>query len=97
MTIDKDLILRIEHLARLELSELERQHIQTDLNNILDMVSKLDELDTEGVAPLVYITERNNAFREDVVANEVAHTDALKNAPQHDEHFFIVPKVVDVK
>ena len=96
MKVDKNLILRIEHLARLQLSDSERRHIQGDLNNILDMVSKLDELNTEGIEPLVYITEQVNAFREDEVHNQVERKEALKNAPDANDTFFKVPKVIDL-
>ncbi len=97
MKIDKNLISRIEHLARLQLSEEERTQIQGDLNNILQMVSKLDELDTEGVEPLVYMTDQVNIMREDEVKNQVPRTEGLKNAPDKNEQFFKVPKVIDLK
>jgi aspartyl-tRNA(Asn)/glutamyl-tRNA(Gln) amidotransferase subunit C len=91
MQIDKNLILKLETLARLELSDAERDKL-----HILKMVEKLDELDTEGVAPLVYINEDVNVLRDDVVKNELTRPDALKNAPAQNGTFFKVPKVIDL-
>lgn len=96
MTITGTLISRLEHLARLELSDAERQSLQTDLNNILVMVEKLQELDTNEVVPLVYLNEDVNVWREDKVQNQVEHEDALRNAPQQDGTFFMVPKVINL-
>lgn len=96
MKIDKQLISHLEHLARLELSEEEQNQIQKDLNEILDMVEKLNELDTDGVEPLVYINEAGNVWRPDQVQNQVERSDALKNAPEQDGSFFKVPKVIDL-
>lgn len=97
MTIDEQLILKIEHLARLQLTNQEREQIRGDLNNILTMVSKLEELDTEGVEPLTYITEHVNVWREDAVNHQVERTAALKNAPDKTDEYFKVPKVIDIK
>ena len=97
MQIDKELILKLETLARLELSEAERNKLQGSLNDILKMVEKLDELNTEGVEPLVYINEDVNVLRDDVVKNELRREDALFNAPAQNGVFFKVPKVIDIQ
>ena len=94
MTIDKELILKLENLAKLELSGDERSQLTGDLNNILSMVEKLQELNTEGVEPLVYINEEVNKLREDKINNQVSQKEALKNAPQQDGTYFKVPKVL---
>ncbi|HOY21216.1 MAG TPA: Asp-tRNA(Asn)/Glu-tRNA(Gln) amidotransferase subunit GatC [Haliscomenobacter sp.] len=96
MTITGTLISRLEHLARLELSEEERKSLQEDLNNILVMVEKLQALDTNDVEPLVYLNEDVNVWREDQVQHQVKREDALHNAPQQDGTFFMVPKVIDL-
>ncbi|AEE53887.1 Asp-tRNA(Asn)/Glu-tRNA(Gln) amidotransferase subunit GatC [Haliscomenobacter hydrossis] len=96
MTITGTLISRLEHLARLELSEEERKSLQEDLNNILVMVEKLQALDTNDVEPLVYLNEDVNVWREDQVQHQVKREDALLNAPQQDGTFFMVPKVIDL-
>jgi len=96
MAIDNKLILKLEHLARLQLSETEREQLNGDLNNILAMVEKLQEVDTENVAPLVYITEHDNVLRTDEVNNQVSRKAALANAPDSNEEYFKVPKVIDI-
>lgn len=97
MQIDKQLILKLENLARLELDENERTELTGDLNNILKMVEKLNEVNTDGVEPLTHVGEAVNVFREDEVKNEVSRADAFKNAPKSDGEFFQVPKVIDKK
>jgi aspartyl-tRNA(Asn)/glutamyl-tRNA(Gln) amidotransferase subunit C len=84
-------------LARLELSDEEREGLTKDLSSILEMVEKLQELDTEGVDPLVYINEEVNILRADKIDKQVSQKDALKNAPDEDGTFFKVPKVINLK
>ena len=96
MQIEEQLISRLENLAKLELSADERSQIMKDLNNILAMVGKLQELDTENVDPLVYVSEVENAWRTDEIRNQVSTADALSNAPHADDAFFKVPKVIDL-
>ena len=96
MKIDKPLISKLEELARLELSEAEREALRGDLNEILQMVEKLEELDLEGVEPLVYVNEAAQAPRSDRVQGELPREAALRNAPQSDGEFFLVPKVIDL-
>jgi aspartyl-tRNA(Asn)/glutamyl-tRNA(Gln) amidotransferase subunit C len=97
MQIDKALILRLEHLTRLELSEEEREGLRKDLNDILAMVEKLRELDTDQVEPLVYLNEESNMLREDEVSGQAGREEALRSAPQTDGVFFRVPKVINLK
>ena len=94
MKIDKDLVLKLEKLSRLELSETEREQIQSDLNKILKMVEKLDELDTKNVEPLLHVSEGQNVLREDEIKNQISREEALSNAPKSDEKYFKVPKVI---
>ena len=96
MQVDKQLILKLEKLARLKLSKAESEKIQGDLNNILQMVSKLEELDLDNVEPLVYITDEVNVLREDEIKNQVDREAALSNAPDRNEEHFKVPKVIDL-
>ncbi len=96
MQIDKDLILKLEKLSRLQLSEEERVKIQQDLNKILGMVEKLQELDLSNVDPLVYISEEVNVLREDEVKNQVNREAALANAPDRNEQYFKIAKVIDI-
>ncbi len=97
MTVDEQLISRLENLARLELSDEERQHLRQDLNRILAMIEKLQELDTTGVAPLVYVNEESTGWREDAISHQLDTSQALRNAPDTDGVYFRVPKVIDLK
>jgi aspartyl-tRNA(Asn)/glutamyl-tRNA(Gln) amidotransferase subunit C len=96
MTIDRSLILKLETLTRLELNEAERERLTGSLNDILTMVDKLQEVNTEGVAPLVYINEEPQVLRQDHVKNQLPRTEALSNAPDHNGTYFKVPKVIDL-
>ncbi len=97
MKIDEALVLRLEELSRLELSTQEREKLRDSLNNILTMVEKLNELNTDGVEPLVYINEESDSrLRFDEVKNEVTTQQALQNAPDKNENYFRVPKVIDI-
>lgn len=91
-TVDK-----IAHLARLEFDKEAKQQILTDMNNMLAFVDKLNELDTEQVLPLIYMTDEYNNLREDEVKADITLQDALRNAPKHDSDYFKVPKVVEKK
>ncbi|RMG87693.1 MAG: Asp-tRNA(Asn)/Glu-tRNA(Gln) amidotransferase GatCAB subunit C [Bacteroidetes bacterium] len=96
MHIDEKLISRLENLARLELSPQEREKIKNDLNRILEMVGKLEELPTDDVEPLVYVNEEMTPLREDEVRGQVSNEAALKNAPDKEGPYFKVPKVIDL-
>ena len=95
MTIDKDTVDKIAHLARLELTADETQNMIKDMSKILGFMAKLNEVDTTGVEPLVYMTDEVNVFREDVVRQQITHEEALLNAPKHDDDYFLVAKVIE--
>lgn len=94
MTIDKETVEKVAHLARLELAEDEKEEMIKDMGNILGFMAKLNEIDTSGIEPLVYMTNEINVMREDVVRQEITHEEALQNAPKHDENYFLVAKVI---
>lgn len=95
MIVNDTLILKLEKLARLQLSPDERLGLSSDLQKMLNMVDKLQSLDTTGVEPLVYMNAEINAPAPDAAAANMDRNLALKNAPQHNDVFFQVPKVVD--
>jgi aspartyl-tRNA(Asn)/glutamyl-tRNA(Gln) amidotransferase subunit C len=95
MTIDKDTVEKVAHLARLELNETEKEEMIKDMSKILDFMAKLNELDTSGIEPLVYMTDDVNVLREDVIKQQITHEEALQNAPKHDEDYFLVAKVIE--
>jgi len=95
MKIDLQTIEKVAHLARLEVKEVDKQGLLDDMNNILDFMDKLNEVDTEVVEPLVYMTDEVNILREDEVKQVISRTVALQNAPEHDGKFFRVAKVIN--
>jgi aspartyl-tRNA(Asn)/glutamyl-tRNA(Gln) amidotransferase subunit C len=95
MKIDKETVDKIAHLARLEFeSEAKKEDMIKDMNNMLGFIEKLNELDTTGVEPLIYMSEETNVLREDDVKHIITQEEALKNAPKKDSDYFKVPKVM---
>jgi len=95
MNIDSETVDKIAHLARLDLAEDEKQEMIGDMNKILDFMAKLNEVDTSGVEPLVYMSADVNVFRDDVVKQLITHEEALENAPKHDDKYILVAKVIE--
>jgi aspartyl-tRNA(Asn)/glutamyl-tRNA(Gln) amidotransferase subunit C len=95
MIIDKETVDKIAHLARLELTADETGEMIKDMSQILDFMAKLNELDTAGVEPLVYMTDEINVFRDDEVKQVITTEEALQNAPKHNDEYFLVAKVID--
>ncbi len=95
MQINNELIDKIAHLARLEFDSEEKIHIENDLNRILSFVESLNEVNTDGIEPLIYLNDETNVLRKDEVHQDITHADALKNAPKKDSDYFRVPKVID--
>ena len=95
MTIDKETVEKVAHLARLELAEDEKETLIEDMSKILGFMAKLNEIDTAGIEPLVYMTNEINVLRDDVIKQEITHQEALQNAPKHDENYFLVAKVIE--
>ena len=93
--IDKKTIEHVALLARLELSEEEKELFASQLGNILTYIEKLKELDTSQVEPMAYATATKNVFREDEPRPSLKLEEVLKNAPDKLQDFFKVPKVID--
>ena len=85
---------KLAHLSRLQFNDAEKQAIKTDLQRMISFAEKLNELDLEGVEPLLHMSDEVNVLREDEVKGSITREEALKNAPLHDEQFFKVPKVI---
>jgi aspartyl-tRNA(Asn)/glutamyl-tRNA(Gln) amidotransferase subunit C len=94
MEVNDAMIEKLAHLARLNFNDTEKEEIKHDLQRMISFVEKLNELDLEGVDPLVHMTDEINVLREDEVKGSISQGEALKNAPLHDEQFFKVPKVI---
>lgn len=94
MNLDKATVEKLADLARLEFSEQEKDEMLQDMNKIMAFVEKINELDLDGVEPLIYMVEEGNVMREDEVTDQVTRDEALKNAPSRDTDYFRVPKVL---
>ena len=94
MSVSRKDVEHIAELARLKFNDEELENFTNQLNEILTYVDKLNELNTENVEPLSQPIENNNVFRDDKVKPSVSKEEALKNAPEKDENFFRVPKVI---
>jgi aspartyl-tRNA(Asn)/glutamyl-tRNA(Gln) amidotransferase subunit C len=95
MKITEQRVKELAHLSRLHFEGDSLQKMQSDLVDILAMCEKLNEVDTKGVEPLIYLTNSETVLRDDVVVQTITHEEALKNAPKADSDFFRVPKVID--
>lgn len=95
MKLTREEVQRIATLARLRLTAEEEIRLTEQLDNILHYMEKLNELDTSQVAPFTHAVEMVNAFREDKVTNESNVDALLANAPERDETFFRVPKIIE--
>ncbi|MEQ8425530.1 MAG: Asp-tRNA(Asn)/Glu-tRNA(Gln) amidotransferase subunit GatC [Cyclobacteriaceae bacterium] len=95
MKIDRAMLDKIAHLARLEIDEKDAPKMMEDMTRMLSFVEKLNEVDTEGVEPLTTMSHEINSLREDEVKDQLSKEDVLKNAPKKDDHFFRVPKVLE--
>ncbi|SMO69386.1 Asp-tRNA(Asn)/Glu-tRNA(Gln) amidotransferase subunit GatC [Solitalea koreensis] len=93
MKIDKNVVEKIAHLARLDVEDVDKS--VADLSKILTFMEKLNELDTENVEPLIYMTDEVNVFRKDEVKQDITTDEALKNAPKRNENYFRVAKVIE--
>lgn len=95
MNISAEEVNKLAHLARLQLSPEAGAQMQQDLTRIIDWMEKLNQLDTEGVEPLIHLSAELNVLREDVAGQPLPHDAALVNAPRKDSDYFRVPKVVE--
>jgi aspartyl-tRNA(Asn)/glutamyl-tRNA(Gln) amidotransferase subunit C len=82
-------------LAKLELSDDEKEQAKKDMANMLDYIDMLNELDTTGIEPMSHVFPVHNVFREDVVTNGDTRDAILANAPEKKDGSFMVPKTVD--
>lgn len=95
MKVNDALIDKLAGLAKLEFDEEAKAAIKKDLSRMLDFVEQLNEVNTEGIEPLIHVNEETDRLRDDEVTEKLSQKDALKNAPLHDGYYFKVPKVVE--
>jgi aspartyl-tRNA(Asn)/glutamyl-tRNA(Gln) amidotransferase subunit C len=95
MSVDATTVRRIAHLARIAVTDAEVPHLQGELNAMLAFVEQLAEVNIEGVEPMTSVTPMEMKKRADVVTDVESVDDIVKNAPATEDHFFLVPKVVE--
>jgi len=95
MSVDPDTVRRIAQLAHIAVAEDEIEHLRGELNAILAFVEQLSEVDVEGVEPMTSVIPMEMKTRPDIVTDGGIPDAILENAPVAEEHFFVVPKVVE--
>ncbi len=95
MSVDKDTVKRVAHLARIAVSDAEAEALRGELNTILGFVEQLNEVDVTGVEPMTAVIPMKMKMRADVVTDGAQADAVVSNAPAREEHFFVVPKVVE--
>jgi aspartyl-tRNA(Asn)/glutamyl-tRNA(Gln) amidotransferase subunit C len=95
MAVDSATVRRIAHLARIAVAEGEVEHLKDEINAMLAFVEQLQEVNVDGVGPMTSVTPMAMKKRHDTVSDGDDAEAVLKNAPQSEDHFFLVPKVVE--
>jgi aspartyl-tRNA(Asn)/glutamyl-tRNA(Gln) amidotransferase subunit C len=95
MSVDADTVRRVAHLARLAVAEDEVEHLRGELNAILAFVERLAEAEVDGVEPMTSVTPMAMKMRKDEVTDGGIADAIMANAPAREDHFFLVPKVVE--
>ena len=95
MSIDLKTIKHISKLSRISVDEQKAEKLAGDLNSIFKFIEKLNKLNTDNVEPLTSVAETTLKFRSDEVKNQNIREQIIKNSPEDNEDFFVVPKVVE--
>ena len=95
MEINEQTVDKLADLAKLEFDAESKKGIVKDLNRVIGFIEKLNEINTDNLEPLVYMSNEVNIMREDDVKHDITQQEALKNAPKKDSDYFKVPKVID--
>ena len=95
MSIDLKTIKHISKLSRISVDEKKAEKLAGDLNSIFKFIEKLNELNTDNIEPLTSVAETTLKFRTDEVKNQNIREQIIKNSPEKNEDFFVVPKVVE--
>jgi aspartyl-tRNA(Asn)/glutamyl-tRNA(Gln) amidotransferase subunit C len=95
MSVDPDLVRRIAHLARIKVADDDLPHLAAELNSILAFVEELNQVDVEGIEPMTSVMPMRMKQRSDVVDDGEMADAVVANAPTIEDHYFVVPKVVE--
>ena len=97
MKVNNKLVEHLAHLSRLDFDDDSKEKMKFDFEKMLDFVAKLEEVDTENIEPLSYMSSELNVLREDKVEQLLTQEQALQNAPVNDSDYIRIPKVIDSK
>jgi aspartyl-tRNA(Asn)/glutamyl-tRNA(Gln) amidotransferase subunit C len=95
MSVDEKTVRRIAHLARIAVAEEDIDHLRGELNAMLAFVEQLSEVDVSGIEPMTSVTPMAMKKREDEVTDGGIADDIVRNAPETDDNYFLVPKVIE--
>lgn len=95
MSVDPDLVRRIAHLARIKVADVDLPHLAGELNSILAFVEELNQVDVDGVEPMTSVIPMRMKQRQDVVDDGDIAEAIVANAPATEDHYFVVPKVIE--
>jgi aspartyl-tRNA(Asn)/glutamyl-tRNA(Gln) amidotransferase subunit C len=95
MQVDEATVRRIARLARIKITDTEAKALEKELSGILDWVRQLDEVDTASVEPMTRVVAQKLKMRDDVVTEGDIADAVTANAPMTDDHYFVVPKIVE--
>jgi aspartyl-tRNA(Asn)/glutamyl-tRNA(Gln) amidotransferase subunit C len=94
MEVNDLLVEKLATLARLSFNDQEKVEIKADLQQMISFIEKLQEVNTDGIEPMLHMSSNTNILRDDIVRGSVTREEGLKNAPDSDGTFFKVPKVI---
>ncbi|MBD01244.1 MAG: Asp-tRNA(Asn)/Glu-tRNA(Gln) amidotransferase GatCAB subunit C [Crocinitomicaceae bacterium] len=95
MKVNKELIAKLSNLSKLKFNKEETELISEDLSKMVDFINQLNELETDGIEPLIHMNEEINNWREDKLGEVLSQEEALSNSPVQDSTYFKLPKVLD--
>ena len=95
MKVNKELITKLSSLSKLKFNKEETELISEDLSKMVNFINQLNELETDGIEPLIHMNEEINNWREDKLGEVLSQDKALTNSPVQDSTYFKLPKVLD--
>jgi aspartyl-tRNA(Asn)/glutamyl-tRNA(Gln) amidotransferase subunit C len=95
MQVDEKTVRRIARLARIKITDAEAKSLEGELSGILDWVKQLDQVKTDGVEPMTSVMPMKLRLREDKITDGEKAVEVTQNAPASEDHFYVVPKVVE--
>lgn len=95
MSIDKDTVAKVSNLARIKIDKDQLNTISNELESVIEWIDTLSEVNTDGIEPVANVSGQKLPLREDIVTDGGYSEKILKNAPEKESSFFVVPKVVE--